>query len=579
MVIDSSSKFYNWITFANSSIANVLTDDDWNGAREYYEDIQTPANVPDDKEYIQVDIITDAIDRAVGQVISGNINIALSGGGDMTKPIKELHNDILEANDFYEITLPDQLNKFYCEGMGAFKIVDNPFKVSKYGIGFLEIHGIPIGRELLDSNSRNGMHQDDIYRINKERRLKSYALDKWGRGKNGRKNALYNMIDTSSEENSGTDTEEFVDIYEIEYFETKFFNEEGIRKEKDVYYITKIINQTVQVEPPTKTKYTLNRQQVMIHTPRTSEDVGRMPMGLFKKIKQQQDNINITESVIIDTVKGSVKNLFWSKGLKPDEILEAKREIAKTDGWINTKNANAKIEHFEGQQISPALVQLRTFLHQDKDIITGSSSQAQQFQSAAAGQLSGKAIGSLQFAGILPEYSKKTNIEYTLKQVSRVILEYIGLKMQAPFEIERKIDGSDRMIRYNTQASPDEQGDDYEVIKDGMINPLSNLPKIGITIDIEMNASQQREMEMNKALALSQMSKISDVDLMTAMYPNTWKEKIENLKKQSAAQAIIQESVEVGGEELLNELGQVLESAKQNFKDGEYIGDQLNQGV
>lgn len=573
MVLDEKDRFYTWITRSESGLSSVLTDEDWSGAREYYEDEQTPEDVPDDKDYLQVDIITDAVDRSVGQVVSGNIQNMLVGGGEMAKPIKELHDDIFEANDFFDITFPDQLNKFYCEGMGAFKVVDNPFKVGRYGTGFLEIHGLPIGRCMLDTNSRTGMHDDDLFRINKERRLKSYALDKWGRGKGGRKNKLWIEIEASTAEQTGNDTELWVDVHEIEYYKTGFFTKNGIKYEQKKYFITKIINKTVQVEEPHVTGYTRNRIQVMIHTPRINENVGRYPMGLFKKIKQQQDNINITESVILDAVKASIKNFFFGRGMKPDEIVDAKNEVAKTDGFAASKNPSAKLDHFPGQPISPALVQLRTFLHQDKDLITGSSSQAQQFQSAAAGQLSGKAIGNLQFSGILPEYAKKANIEYTLKQISMLVLEYIGKKMQQPFEIKREIDGNQRVIRYNKEAQPGYEGDEYEVVKDGIINPLSNLPALDIKIEIEMNAAQRREIEMNKAIALAQMQKISDVDLLTAMYPNSWKEKIENLKRQNTAQMLIQEIVETGGEELLQTLGQTLQGFKEQFKDGEFVGN------
>ena len=575
MVLTEHDKIYNWITMSESGISKVLTEDDWQGARDYYEDEQAPEDVPDDKDYLQVDIITDAIDRSVGQVVSGDIKVTIKGGGQMAKPIKELYDDIFEANDFYDITLPDQLNKFYCEGMGMFKLVDNPFKESRYGLGFLEIHGIQVGRGLLDTNSRTGMHNDDTYRIHKERRKLSYALDKWGKTKSGKRNKLYNEIKGAVAEQEGSDTEEWVDVYEIEYKETQFYtDDDGLRREKDVWYICKVINKTVMVEKPQKTGYTYCRMQPMIHTPRVSVDVGRYPMGLFKKIKQQQDNINITESVILDSVKASIKNFFFGKGIKPEEALNIKKEVAQIDGFAYSTNPNAKLEHFGGQPISPGLVQLRGMLHEDKDMITGSSSQATQFQAASSGQLSGKAIGSLQFAGILPEYAKKTNIEYALKQIGLIVMEYIGKKMQQPFEIQRPIEGKERIIRFNKMAEPGYEGDEYEVVKDGVINPLSNLPKMDLVVEIEMNAAQRRELEMNKAIMMAQMGKISDVDLMEAMYPYTWKEKIENLKKQSTAQAIIQEAVEMGGEELLQTLGQTLEGFKEMFKDGKFVGDE-----
>ena len=552
----------NWTTkieFAESSWGKV--QDEYTKAREYYEDEQTPSDIPAGKDYIQENIITDTVDRSAGALLSGDIHPVLIGGGGMAEEAKQLHTDILEANDFKELILPVEINRFYCEGMGGFKFVDNPFKEDRYGIGFPEIHSIAHGRLLLDPDSITGMHNDDVYRIHKERRLKTYALDKWGRNKNGRKNKLWDEIEASVAENY-TGEEEFIEVYECEYWKYKFSTNKDelgnvVRKERKVYYMTTYINKTVEVVKPIETGYPCFRLIPMIHTPRMSGEFGCYPMGLYKKLGQQQDQMNITASVVLDVIKASIKNLKITKGAKDDEFIEFKRQAAKSTGAVNFSNPNMRVEEFSGNDINTGLLQWHQWMRSSFDDIRGSSNQAQQFQSAASGQLSGKAINNLQFAGTLPEYAKKTNIELALKGLSTCIFHYIKTKMRQPFSITREIEGVEKNIAFNQIGS--------------MENQLSELGFTDVKLEVEFNTQQTKELELNKALILSQAGKLADSDLLEAAYPNSWVEKYKKLMEQNQAIGLVQEMADIGGEDFINFMAQEIQKYKGMFQNGELV--------
>jgi len=76
---------------------------------------------------------------------------------------------------------------------------------------------------------------------------------------------------------------------------------------------------------------------------------------------------------------------------------------------------------------------------------------------------------------------------------------------------------------------------------------------------------------MNKALILAQAGKISDRDLLEAMYPNSWQEKHERMIAQNQAIGLIQEMVEVGGEGLVDVISQEIQKYKGMFENGEIV--------
>jgi len=544
--------FTNWITFAESGYGKVKPE--YGDAREYYEDEQSPSSVPSGKDYIQENIITDTIDRAVGQLVSGEIRASIKGGGAKAVPLKELHDEIYDDNDFKTKIVPKNANQFYCEGLSGWKFVENPYKVGRFGIGRGEIYALLPGELLLDTNTKDGMHDDDLFRIHYKQELLKNALEKFGRNPSGSKNKKWNEITESTANQSGVETERHVDIYEIEFRNLEFVQRttsdgRKYREEKDVYYQCIVINKTVLAREPKPTGYPTFRIGVMIHTPRYSVSKGRLPMGLVKKLKQTQDQLNVTSSVMLEAVKASIKQLVFGIGLMEGEDAILKHEAAKTNGVFTTRNPQAKINVEFGNPIAPALVQWHDLSRSRFDDIRGSSNQAQQFQSAAAGQLSGKAIGQLSFAGVLPEYTKKTNIQASYKDLSRCIIHYITTKMKHPFSIKRKIDGAEKEIGFNKMAAPGYEGDQYNIVEDNVVNDLSNIAEgVDIDIEIEMNMIQKQEMEMNKALLLAQMQKIADKDLLKKMYPYDWKEMHENIVAQGGAMALVQRMAEQGPE-------------------------------
>jgi hypothetical protein len=565
-----SDTFYDWITQAESAYGKAKTE--YEDAGDYYENEQEPSDVPTDKEYVTNNIITDTIDRSVGQLISGDVTPVLVGGGPLSKAAKELHTDILEANFFKESILPEQGNHFYNQGLGGFKFVDNPFKKSKYGIGFAEIYGLNIGDLWLDPNSRSGMHTDDKFRINPVRLELDYARNKFARYENGRKNTkMWNDITESAEQDESQTTEpRYCWLYEIE-FKKSIFSPitlgDGTRvlQEQEVFYIAKMINKSVQVMAPTPTGYPCFRLIPMIHTARKNLEYGRYPFGLYKKLGKTQDRINVTASVILEAVKAQIKQTIVIKGAKKDEEEQARQEFSKTNGLITIKSPQAKTDVYAGTPIPPALVQYFQMERDNYDDIKGSSNQAQQFQSAASGQLSGKAIGNLQFASTMPEYTKKANVEFALSQLSHCIFWYIKRKMGQPFTIERTIEGRPKQIRYNQQAEEGFQEDDYNVVSDqGVINDLSELGEFDVKVQVEMNSMQRQEIEMNKALILAQAGKIADKDLLKKLYPNEWKELYDNIVAQGGAMALV-EKMSSYGQDFVNLMAGMIDKYAKQF--------------
>ncbi|MBD3224935.1 MAG: hypothetical protein GF313_09405 [Caldithrix sp.] len=569
-----------------SEAGRSKVSDEYRKAHEYYENSQAPSNVPSDKDYIQENIITDTIDRAIGELIAGEIKPEIVGGGAMYAPVKELFEDILEANDFKENVLTSALKDMYTTGLGSIKFIDNPYKRGRYGIGFPEIVYLDDDESLLDTNCKNGKHtdRDDIYKIHKTRKQKDYVLKKWGYNEKNRKIKKYHDIQKAVEEQEGDESETFVNIYEVEYkkavFRTKDLVDENgqpqtIREETDAFFITKILNEDVMLEEPEPTGYPTFRKIDFIHTERKKTDKGKNPMGIYVKQGQTQDQLNITSSVMLEAVKSSIKQGIIITGITDkEEENTLNRKLASTNFSMVIRNPNAKVHTLQSNGIDPSLLQWHAMSRERYDDIHGSSNQAQQFQSASKGQLSGKAIGNLQVAGTLPEYIKKNNIESSLKQLSKCIFHYIKERMNQPFEITRKIDGKERQIQFNKQADENTQEDDFTVVNDKkIINDLSQLGEMDVKLIVNMNALRKMEYEMNKAIAMANINKISDIDLLKALYPNSWKEKYDNLLKQNKIMELATRMVETGGDELVQMINQVMDKYEGKFEEGEFKGD------
>jgi hypothetical protein len=540
--------FKNWIVQAESSWHKA--ESEYDKARNYYEDEQAPSVAPSKKEYVQENLITDTIDRAVGQVTSGKIKTTLKGGGEAVEPVKELHDEILSDNDFNTKIVPRNMNHFYCEGLGGIKWVEEPKAKGRFGVGRGRVYYLQPGELWLDPNSKDGMHDDDFFRIHPKRMLLTDAQEKFGRNEKGNKTKLWNEIVDSRDDESGTETEPHVYLYEIEYRVKSYTlktTAKGVsyREEEDVYYICKVINKTLIVQPPQKTGYPCFRLIPIIHTPRQNVTCGRYPMGLYKKLGQSQDNLNVNDSVMLEAVKASIKQFVTVTGGKEDEAELARKQLAKTNGLAYFKSPNTKVNVYPGTPLPPSLLQYREQTRERFDNIRGSSSSAQQFQSASAGQLSGKAIGSLQFAGIMPEHAKTPHIQQAYKDLSRCIIHYIKTRMKQPFSIDRKIDGTDRKINFNKTSEPGYMGDELNIITNGTINDIDTIGNVDVDLVVEMNMQQKEEIDLNKALVALQMQKISDKDFLKKMWPYEWIEMYDNLIAQGGAAALMEKLNEV----------------------------------
>ena len=75
--------------------------------------------------------------------------------------------------------------------------------------------------------------------------------------------------------------------------------------------------------------------------------------------------------------------------------------------------------------------------------------------------------------------------------------------MLQPFTINRKVDGQETEIPFNTAALESFEGNEYNVVKNGIINDMSELGEFDVKIEVEMNTLQRKEVEMNipKSLA------------------------------------------------------------------------------
>jgi len=161
-------------------------------------------------------------------------------------------------------------------------------------------------------------------------------------------------------------------------------------------------------------------------------------------------------------------------------------------------------------------------------------------------ELSGVAIAQLQERGKTPELTKKFHIEFALSQVVFLIIECAVRKMaKQPFNMERNIDGQKKKLHFNTRSAdiPGFKADEYNIVDDdGIVNNLLKIDpdEIEISVDITMDKKQNESFEANKAIALSQMNKLSTLDLYKVMYPADYRDKYENLVAEQKAMQIVE---------------------------------------
>jgi hypothetical protein len=547
--IYTEDDYKNWIEQAEAAYNKCKNE--FETDRKYFENVQAPSDVPTDKAFVTDNRSTGLVRRLSGQMISGKINLNLTGGGERGLPMKMLHDDILEENDFQTLKTEEAANNFYTEGYGGIKFRYNPLRLSKYGIGKPEIDILQYDELWLDNNAKSGMHTDDIYRIHPKRVLLKWAKQRW--------NDQENAITDSMTDYSDTESERFCDLYEIEFRETKLVEEEikegenkgkRIKLEKDVYYIVKVINKTVVVEGPEPTGYPCFRLIPLIHTPRKDVEnaYGRYPFGPLRLTSQTQDYLNVLTSMIYEAVRADLKNLAILKGATADEESQYKLEAAKTDGVVSLQNPNASVEWAPRPGIAKNLLEAREIAEHKFDATVDQYAPS---RGEATGDMSGKAINLLQIHGVAGEFTAANHLEYSFTQLSRCILHCVTNEMNTPFYIISEVEDDEKTIHYNSTGVEVEDGDEYNIASEqGVINDMQSydMPHMKIRTEVQMNVQQEQQVEIQKATMAHDRQTMAPIDFLKALFPKRYYEIWKNMKKHNQALQLMAQIAERGPE-------------------------------
>ncbi len=510
-----AAKFNDWLETDDAEYKKVSTS--YEEARQYFEHDQKPSDVPDEKEYIEENLVTDLVFRLMGQLIGGKFTPILKGGGALANAAKELFLDILEKNKFNELLIENLANYFYVEGVCCIKANFNPFKRSLYGMGFPEIFILRPGMFLLDSNSIDPYHADDLKRAHKISIPLVEAQERFPDQKH--------EIVASHEEERTSSTEDFVDLYELQFKRTVI--KDGV--EEDEFFMGKCINKTVMVKPEKQERFVVRSRYKrftiipVIHTPRLLTN--KYPFGPVLRIKDTQDQLNISASVILDAVKASIKMPIATTGARIADEAAIKSELAKPDGFVNFEGANVKVHQIYAQPLVRPVVEWHQMSRHRFDEISGKFAPD---RGEVSGDLSGKAISLLQYKGIEPEYVMRSHIEASLSELGNVLLEIIKDKMQSPFTITRKMDNKEQPISFNSFEG---SGDNLSGL---------NLDEVDFKVEVNMNIAQQRDFDMNKAILMRNNGALALQDFEKIMYPDTWQEKLANVTKENKAMQMVE---------------------------------------
>lgn len=564
------SHFYDTIIRAEAAFGSVEAS--YKADRNYIENVQEPTHIPDGKSYITEDKITDLHRRLIGAMISGDIDISLVGGGDKKKPLKELFKKIMKYNMFKEKVVEHNMNFFYGEGLAWVKYDFDPFKKSPFGIGSPTVTAYRPGEGMFDPESIDLMHYDDNLTIFKFRKTLKYVKEKWPE-----KAA---EVVASQESYGGVEAEEFaeseyVDLYEIDQKVVDFTEEKAmidgkeqtIKIEEDAYKRYYIANRTVTLEQKNLDANDFAMIS-MIHTGRIDYDnkYGRYPFGPVRLLAGSQDVLNIITSIMVEVVKKDIKNLALISGANEEEVENYKNQAAEEHGVVTFNNPEARVNFAPKTGLAPSMVQLRNIIAFTFDSQTGKFSPDRGEIDSA--NLSGVAIGKLQARGALPEFVAKNHIEIAYTRLARQILHSIKTKMKMPFSIEEKINGKDTKIFFNTDAADIEDlvgtiDKDYNINTEGVINDLTDV-EVDVSVKIEMNLEEKKNFELQKAFTLSSAGKLSIEDMLMTAYPDTYQEKLENLRKENKAFQLLERIQNIAPEQLeavdaqVNEIEQII---------------------
>ncbi len=573
-----------WVNAAEADFAAVY--DEYRKNREYYENYQAPDDVPKEVSYIVRNLIWDYVNRRVAKIAGGKIEPVLYGD-PRADVVKELIFDILEENHFQDLMAEELANYFSVEGIAGLKVYFDPMEIGKYGLGMPRIFVLRPEELRLDPNAVSGMHTDDRARAHVKIIPLDEAHERWPE----RKDEIGPFSDGRFQQRNST--QQFCELWEIEFYRDffvphyldpltgeympfQYFDEQAndfvtpegvevpddaVKIRKRVFFVTKLVNRQVVVEPPAPTGHEGFTIIPVIDIPRRTKT--KWPASPVTLLTDRQDSINVNESIFLEVTKKSLKNPVFVTGATAEDIVQLKRKIAGVGEVVLVKRPDTKVSFPPSPTIPPHLLQKHQNDLEAFDQI-GNTNAPDRGEPV---ELSGKAILALQSRSDTPLHVPKVHIEYALTQMIQRLIEIIDRKMRHPFGIQRTIDGQEQEIRFNQpvmngQAPMDERMAVVMDTENGqMLNPLAGLKFSKVAVDIEMNALAQQNIEMSKALALRDRNAISLQDMLRAVYPRRWQEIYENVQKENQAMQLVGELMQMGPD-VLQQVMQLVQMAK-----------------
>ena len=306
--------------------------------------------------------------------------------------------------------------------------------------------------------------------------------------------------------------------------------------EQEIFFTCKVINKTLLVEPPEPSGFA---GFTIIPSMHTLRHYGRkLPMSPVAYLRDTQDRINATSSIMFQEAKKALKNPIILLGVDQNEFIKTKRHIAGVGEVFFWNNPNARLLQPSPSQLTPALIQ-QYQIDMDTFELVGNTNEPDRGQPV---DLSGKAIVNLQARADLPMYVPSIHLANSLVEVFRRLLECVINKIDKPFWIERKIEGETRKIYFNypVHALPeDAEIEDDAYIVDDVLNPLyaMRVPDVGVDIDTNTLATEQEEIQ--KAVALFDRGQLAPQHLHRAFYPQKWAETLQAAEEYNQALQLV----------------------------------------
>lgn len=332
---------------------------------------------------------------------------------------------------------------------------------------------------------------------------------------------------------------------------------------KTIMFECKVVNYDLLVEEPEPTGFADFTIIPAIHTVRSKDH--KYPSSPVMYLRNTQDRINGTSSMMYLEAKRGVKNLHFIRGMTQKEFQRTKRVKTDAGEFIFSDNPNADIKAVHASSLSPAMLQQLELDMQAFELI-GNTNEPDRGQPV---DLSGKAIVSLQARADIPLYVSVTNLENALVEVFRRLIEGFQKFMDKPFMIEREIEGQRRKIFFNTDVNEITDSNDKNLfIKGGVINPLDQMHVPKIAVDIMTNTLQKEAEDANKAFAMFQAQQLADIDLHKAIYPKKWSTTLTNAREFNQAMQMVQAFMQLSpdAQQIIAEQMQQVAQAEQQLQ-------------